>query len=77
MVFLDNRPAVPNSPEKPDQRKGNRRCVTRRSTTCLENHRELIRAPGSASEAFRRIVSYLTAQLMLQAIDLQAKIALE
>jgi len=40
-------------------------------------HRVLVQAQGSASDAFRRIVSYLTAQLLPQAIDLQSKIALE
>ncbi|WP_158791510.1 hypothetical protein [Granulicella sp. L60] len=42
-----------------------------------KSHRVLVRNPGSASDAFRRIVSYLTAQLLPQAIDLQSKIALE
>ena len=41
-----------------------------------KNHRKLIRTPGPASDAFRKIVSYLTAQLMPQAIDLQSRIAL-
>jgi hypothetical protein len=42
-----------------------------------KNHRVLVQTPGPASDAFRRIVSYLAAQLLPQAIDLQSKIALE
>jgi hypothetical protein len=42
-----------------------------------KTQRELIRTPGPATDAFRSIVSYLTAQLVSEAIDLQSKIALE
>ncbi len=35
----------------------------------------LVRTPGEVSEAFRSVVSYLTARLIPSAIDLQAKIA--
>jgi hypothetical protein len=35
----------------------------------------LVRPPGDGSEAFRSVVSYLTARLIPSAIDLQAKIA--
>jgi hypothetical protein len=35
----------------------------------------LVRTPGEVSEAFRSVVSFLTARLVPEAINLQAKIA--
>jgi hypothetical protein len=40
-----------------------------------DTQNELVRTPGEVSEAFRSIVSFLTARLVPEAISLQAKIA--